>query len=136
MSSAKLILSNQHSEFSKLSSFWQKLASQKDLEANLSLQVEVCLDEIFTNIVSYAYQDNKEHKIEVEFDFQENKLQIRIIDNGEEFDPTTSIEPELISSIEERSIGGLGIHMVRKIMDKLIYERKQNKNILILQKYL
>lgn len=132
----KVILKSKKSDFGKLSSVWQKLASQNQVEQSLALQIEVCLDEIFTNIVSYAYSDDEEHEIEVRFNFGKEQLRIEIEDDGASFDPTRLAEPELKASLEERPIGGLGIHLVKKIMDNLIYERKNNKNILILQKYL
>jgi len=95
--------------------------------------VQLALEEILTNIISYAYNDQKIHEILIRFDMTREILSIIIEDDGMEFDPTVVTEPNLDSDLENRKIGGLGLHLVKKIMRRMEYKRVVNKNILILE---
>jgi anti-sigma regulatory factor (Ser/Thr protein kinase) len=94
----------------------------------------MALDELLSNVISYGYQDSGEHKIRIKFSFESNILTIIIQDDGQPFDPTQIETPDLESSVEDRKIGGLGIHIVRNMMDEFSYERIDNKNVITLKK--
>ena len=83
----------------------------------------------------YAYPGQNDGKVFVEF-VKDEKLIFTITDSGIPFDPTQQAEADISLSAEERSIGGLGIHLVRQLMDEIQYERIDNKNILTLVKQL
>ena len=103
------------------------------LSAETSHNVKVASDEILTNIISYAYDDAKEHTIVVRLSLDEGKLTVEVEDDGRPFNPLNVLEPDTKQLLEERPIGGLGIHLVRKLIDELEYRRQNDKNILTMK---
>ena len=114
----------------KLEKFGQSLGlSQKCIfEANLAL------DELFTNIISYGFDDKTEHTIRITIFLQNDELVFNIEDDGIPFNPTEAESPDLECSIEECRIGGLGIHLAKNLMDEVCYQRCNDKNVLTLRK--
>ena len=104
------------------------------LPQELNMPINLALEEAVSNVMLYAYP-GKSGQVLVECD-KSNKLVFTITDSGVPFDPTQQIDPDVTQSAEERPIGGLGIFLVRKIMDDVRYERKEDKNILTLVKSL
>ena len=97
------------------------------------MQIKVAIDEIFGNIAQYAYSKEKGNvtvKINIENGFAESTF----IDDGIPFNPISLEDPDVSLDANQRSIGGLGIFLEKKTMDKLEYERRDNKNILMLTK--
>lgn len=98
-------------------------------------QIDVAVDEIFTNISSYAYEPGTgEATIRFEFDEATRTVRISFIDTGMEFNPLEKDDPDVSLSAEERQIGGLGIFLVKKTMDKMTYLRTEGQNILTIYK--
>ena len=94
-------------------------------------QINIAIDELFSNIARYAYYpDVGPATVRVEVEDEPPAIVITFIDNGQPYDPLSSKEPDVSLSAEERKIGGLGIFMVRKLMDDIHYEYKDGKNIL------
>lgn len=94
-------------------------------------QIDIAIDELFGNIAHYAY--NPEVGLAtVRVEVEEKPLAVRItfIDNGMPYDPLATNDPDVTLSAQEREIGGLGIYMVKKIMDSISYEYKDGQNIL------
>ena len=104
------------------------------LPQELNMPINLALEEAVSNVMLYAYP-GKSGQVLVECD-KSNKLVFTITDSGVPFDPTQQIDPDVTQSAEERPIGGLGIFLVRQIMDDIRYERKEDKNILTLVKSL
>ena len=102
------------------------------LPPELNMPINLALEEAVSNVMLYAYP-GKSGQVLVECD-KSDKLVFTITDSGVPFDPTQQEEPDVTQSAEERPIGGLGIFLVRQIMDTIHYERKDNKNILTLTK--
>jgi len=98
------------------------------------MPINLALEEAVSNVMLYAYPETKSGRVLVECVKAPGKLVFTISDSGIPFDPTQQAEPDITLSAEERSIGGLGIHLVRQIMDEVRYERKEEKNILTLVK--
>ena len=105
------------------------------VEHKVAYKVRLALDEILVNVASYAY-DGGEGEIEISYEISDDPRQITItiIDSGKPFNPLEADEPEFSSDINQRKIGGLGIYIVRKMMDDIIYRRENNQNILIIKK--
>ena len=114
----------------KLEKFGQSMGLSKKciFEANLAL------DELFTNIISYGFDDKNEHTIRITISLQNDELVFNIEDDGRPFNPTQAETPNLECSIEECRIGGLGIHLAKNLMDEVCYQRCKEKNILTLKK--
>lgn len=109
----------------------------RDMETTQKMLTEIRLicEEVFMNVISYAYPaGDGEMQIGYEFDKKSKCMTLLICDSGVEFDPTKAEEPDLTVDIMERQIGGLGIFMVKKIADSVVYERKDKMNVLTIKK--
>ena len=113
--------------------FVERELEEKELPMKLSMQVSVCVEEIFTNIARYAYSE-KEEDVTLGISYSDDELTVRFVDHGMPFDPLIKKDPDVTLSAEERSIGGLGIFIVKKTMDDVHYEYKNGKNILTIRK--
>ena len=98
------------------------------------MKLDVVVEEIFVNICHYAYEDIGKALVEISID--NNKLTINFTDEGKKFNPLEQREPDISLSSDEREVGGLGIFMVKKIMDNVSYKYQDNKNILKIEKEL
>lgn len=99
------------------------------------MQLDIAVDEIFSNVAYYAYPSGT-GKVTVVFDYEEETRTVILIfrDSGIPYNPMDAKEPDVTLSAEERQIGGLGIFMVKKSMDAMIYEYRDGMNILTLRK--
>ena len=99
------------------------------------MQVDVAVEEIYVNVASYAYAPNT-GSVTIRIELQENPRTavITFIDSGIPYNPLAKEDPDVSLSAEERSIGGLGIYMVKKTMDKMEYEYTDKQNILKMYK--
>jgi anti-sigma regulatory factor (Ser/Thr protein kinase) len=86
------------------------------------------VDEIVTNVISYAYQDGKEHEFSLHLNEYDQHVSINLIDNGIAFNPLEREDPDICSSIEERQIGGLGIFIVKQLAEVVEYSRVDEQN--------
>lgn len=121
---------------SEVSAFIEEKLEEAGCSMKAQMQIDVAVEEIFVNIASYAYE-GKEGTAEVFFDIDsENRAVITFVDEGVPYDPLKKDDPDVTLSADERQIGGLGIFMVKKTMDDMIYEYKDGKNHLTLIKKL
>lgn len=98
-------------------------------------QIDLAVDELFTNIASYAYAPGSgEATIQLNFDEASRVASIAFIDSGVPYDPLQKPDPDVTLSAEEREIGGLGIYVAKKATDKMEYRRENGKNILTIYK--
>ena len=108
----------------------------------VDVTIHVAVEEIFVNIAHYAYPENPDGGWAIlQTDVEKNAegvpvFSITFIDGGIPYDPLAKPDPDITLSAEEREIGGLGIYMVKKSMDEMSYERKDDKNVLTLRKAL
>ncbi len=108
-----------------------------DCPMKAQMQIDVAIDELFSNIARYAY-DPVTGPATVRVDVDQEPLAVRItfIDHGKPYDPLAKADPDVTLSAEDRQIGGLGIYMVKKSMDDVRYEYKNGQNILTVEKRL
>lgn len=99
-------------------------------------EINLVLEEIFTNIVSYGYTDDAEHRIEFQVSYDNGTVELKIVDDGIPFDPTDCEAPNLACRLEDRKIGGLGLHLIKKFTQDVVHQRCEGKNILFLRKKL
>lgn len=100
------------------------------------ININIAIDEIITNIAKYAYNQSEVGEITVKFDISDNQVNIIFIDSGIPYNPVIQPEPDITLSAEDRKIGGLGIFLVKKLMDEVSYEYLDGKNILRIKKFL
>lgn len=112
----------------------EKLGEEWQLDIPVVTNLNLVLEEAISNIIFYAYDDDKEHEINIVAKKNDNEIVISISDDGKAFDPTKKETPDVSLSAKDRKIGGLGIFLIRKIMDSVIYKRENGKNILTLTK--
>lgn len=106
-----------------------------DCPMKAQMQIDIAIDELMSNIARYAYNpDVGPATIRVEVTEDPMAVIITFIDNGIPYDPLSNEDPDITLSAEEREIGGLGIYMVRKTMDEVVYEYKDGQNILRIRK--
>jgi anti-sigma regulatory factor (Ser/Thr protein kinase) len=104
-----------------------------NLQPGAVMKLELALEELLTNIVNYAYTDDGAGEMMVGCAVEDDgNLRIIITDWGAPFDPLAGEDPDLSQSLEERQIGGLGIFLVRQIVDEIHYEREEDRNVLTL----
>ena len=104
-------------------------------EAHLT-DANICLDELFTNIISYGFEDDLEHLISFTIHLDNHELTLTVEDDGIPFNPLEKKDPEIPPDLIDVRIGGLGIHIVRKLMDAISYKRKRNRNKLTMKKFI
>ncbi|PWU06554.1 MAG: ATP-binding protein [Verrucomicrobia bacterium] len=133
----KFSYSNNIAELKKLASDIEVFAETFQLEPKVIYALNLCLDEILTNIISYGLKDQKDHPtIELELTRDNNQITATISDPGIPFNPLKALQtvPDTSSKIEDRCIGGLGVYFLEQYMDNVQYSRKDNLNVLTLTK--
>ena len=106
-----------------------------DCPMKAQMQIDIAIDELFGNIAQYAYNpDVGEATVRVEVAEDPLSVIITFIDGGMPYDPLTAADPDTTLSAEERTMGGLGIFMVKKSMDEIAYRYENGKNILMIRK--
>ena len=124
------------SELDRLCQNLETFGKKFGFSKKLIFEINLALDELFTNIISYGFKDDEEHVIKVTLTPQNDELCLCIEDDGKPFNPIDFETPDVSCSVENCKIGGLGIHIIRKLMDEICYQRCDNKNILTLKKTL
>ena len=114
------------------------LAEAEDWAPELLFQIRLVLEEVGTNIMKYGYDEESEREKEVHITVtsERRSLTMEIVDDGKPFDPLSDAPPpDLDSELEDRPIGGLGVYLVRKLVDEANYRREDGKNKLTLIKH-
>ena len=106
---------------------------EKDVDKKTLMKIDVVIEEIFVNIASYAYKEEKGF-VDISIKNENNKIIISFEDMGVPFNPLLKEDPDVTLSAENREPGGLGIYMMKKMMDNVEYIYKDNKNILVIEK--
>jgi anti-sigma regulatory factor (Ser/Thr protein kinase) len=99
-----------------------------------TMRMNLAIEEAVVNVIDYAYPSGTVGSIDIKVTIYDNHMEFVISDSGTPFDPTKKEDVDISLPVEERRIGGLGIHLVRQLMDKINYERKDGRNILTLIK--
>ena len=128
-----LTLKNDLSELSRIAEEIESHGNTRGWPARWIVNLNLSLDELITNTVSYGYRDTDEHEIRVTLTEQDGTLVVVVEDDGVAFDPFTAAPaPDLEADVEERPIGGLGVYFVRTLMDEVAYERVDDRNRIML----
>ena len=131
-----LSIKNDLGEIGRMSQEVASWCHTQVLPEEVEFQIDLVLDELVSNVIRHGLKDNKEHFIAVNMWCDGHDLVLEVEDDGVPFNPLDNPTPDINKPIEERRIGGLGIHLVRQIMDTLAYERRGEKNYLFMKKKL
>lgn len=129
-----LTLPNDVGAVEQLASFVEEVAERHGVDFSVTMSLNLALEEAVVNVMNYAYPKGSYGEIDITATENEGVLTFTISDAGTPFDPTKVADPDTSLSAEERPIGGLGIHLVRQIMDEVSYKYENAHNILTLKK--
>lgn len=131
-----IILANDISEISRLADFVEEIGNDFSLTPDIVFNLNLVLEEAIVNVINYAYPKEEHQSIYLSARLHEGSIILVLTDTGKEFDPTMAPEADVTLSAEDRQIGGLGIFLIRQIMNEVRYERIEGKNVLTLEKKL
>ena len=133
-------LKNDLAELERLSNVVDEFGKRHGLPTTALFDLHLALDEILTNVVAYGYDDQDEHEIIVRLAFggdgNAQRIEVEVEDDGRPFNPLETASPDVQTSVADRPIGGLGIFLVRRVMEDLEYRRQRGKNVLVMRKTL
>ena len=132
----ELTLANRASELQRLVSGLEQFAQDHRIPKADVHAVTLALDEVITNTIAHGYDDHEAHEIQVRLTLANGRLSAEVEDDGRPFNPLTAPQPDLTSAVEDRPVGGLGIHLVRSLMHHVDYRRESGKNHLIMSRQL
>ncbi|MBN2733522.1 MAG: ATP-binding protein [Methanomicrobiaceae archaeon] len=133
MSNLDIVIPAKPDKIEKLASEVDKILSQNNFSKEIIFNVQLSLEEVIVNIINHGYR-GKDGLIGIRLEASLQNVSIEISDSAPAFNPLLIPKPDITSDIDERSIGGLGIYLVREVMDEVSYQYKNNKNILTLIK--
>ena len=131
-----IVLPNDTQEVPRLNAFVDEVCKSVGFDEGKTMEIKVAVEEAVINVMNYAYPPEQRGDVTIEAASNDIRLKFTIIDSGKPFDPTVQNEVDTTLSAEARSIGGLGIHLIRQNMDSINYERVDNLNVLTLRKKL
>ena len=131
-----IVLANEISEISRLGDFIEDMGNEFSLAPDVIFNLNLVLEEAVVNIINYAYPKEEHEFIYLSAKMHDGSIVIVLTDTGKEFDPTMAPEADVTLSADDRQIGGLGIFLIRQIMNEVRYERIDGKNVLTLEKKL
>ena len=129
-----LTLHNNVQEVPLLATFIETISEENDMDMVMSMNINLAVEEAVVNVMNYAYPEGTVGEVKIHASVVDELLTITIADSGSPFDPTEKENPDINLPAEERSIGGLGILLVRQFMDTVAYQRTDGMNILTLTK--
>lgn len=129
-----LIISNRVEELAQVATFVEQLCEELSLGPELVFNLNLVLEEAVTNVILYAFPGGGTHEVCLTAQTKDGELIFTLKDDGIAFDPTRMPEADVTLSAEERPIGGLGILLIRRIMDEVSYQRIGERNVLTMKK--
>ena len=132
----ELTLSNRPSELARLQDQLESLGREHGFPSKVLHDIQLAVEEHLTNILHYAFADQTDHKIAIRLLVDDSDFRIEVEEDGRPFNPLAHPTPDLSQPLDARPIGGLGIHMIKKSMDRLEYRRVADKNVLTMVKNL
>lgn len=135
MASVSAVFRNDRSEIHRLAGLAEHFGQAQQLSEDDVLAINLVLDEVVTNVIDHGFEGiDGEPEIRLTMTLEGNDLTIRVEDNGRAFDPLQAAPPDLDLPLEDRPVGGLGIHIVRSVMNTVEYDRRGGRNLLTMHK--
>ncbi|HNX04031.1 MAG TPA: SpoIIE family protein phosphatase [Opitutales bacterium] len=129
-----LCLEGTREKLDALVAWLEGAAGELSIPDSETMALNLALEEWFVNVVSYAYTDSARHEVTFRLWKEGLRIVVAVEDDGQPFDPTAQATPDTSAGIGERSIGGLGIHFIRKTMNSMGYRRANGRNIVVIEK--
>ena len=129
-----LTLKNDLADLEKLQSFLEEIRQALVFSKKCLFETNLALEELFSNVLSYGFNNHTDHLIKITISAAQGVLNIRVEDDGKPFNPLKAKEPTLQYGIDNCALGGLGIHLVKQLMDDIRYKRFLNRNVLTMKK--
>lgn len=136
MSTKNLILPNDVQEVPKLAAFVDEVCEAAGMDMSTTMQMNLAIEEAVVNVMEYAYPEGTKGEVRIEAQTHDTYVEFTLTDDGKPFNPTEKGEVDITLSAEERSIGGLGIMLVKHYMDDTQYKYVDGQNVLTLRKNL
>jgi len=128
MKRLNIIFRNELAELQNISGQVEDFLVQNGIQQDSIYTVQLVLEEMISNVIKYAFKDSSAHEISLEISLEDKKLGIIVEDDGIGFNPLSVPEQKTDTPIQEREIGGLGIHLVKNMVQEMSYSRKNGKN--------
>ncbi len=125
-----LVLANRPDEIGRLLDAVEAFGHEHGLAGDLVHRLSLALDEVVANVVRHAHDEAGMHRIDVRLWLDGDLVVAEVEDGGRPFDPLQAPPPDLDAPVEDRPVGGLGLHILRAVMDRLSYERRGDRNVL------
>ena len=132
----RITIKNHLPEITVVNEKFEAFAEEYDVPRPLAMKFDIIFDEVLNNIISYAYNDDGDHDIEIRMELAGDRLIVTIADDGAPFNPLSLATPRTDLGLEDREVGGMGIHLVRNLVDNVSYQRRIDKNVLTLMSHL
>jgi serine/threonine-protein kinase RsbW len=129
-----LVVGNTIAELQKVVDFIENFGAAHNIPDGLTNDLNLCLDEILNNTISYGYDDHSEHSIAVTLSVADGWLIAEIQDDGKPFDPRDATPAPIEGDLQSREVGGLGLSFVKALMDDVDYERRSQYNVIKIKK--
>jgi sigma-B regulation protein RsbU (phosphoserine phosphatase) len=136
MAEQQFVIKNELPEINTVNEKFETFAEEFDIPRSVAMKFNIVFDELLSNVISYAYRDAEEHNIEIRMERVGKRLTVTITDDGVPFNPLNAETPDTDLSVADREIGGMGIHLVRNLVDDVSYQRRIDKNVLTLMSHL
>ena len=130
----ELSIKNEIGELARVNQFLDDIAEELGLDMELQMNLNLVLEEMVSNVIFYAYPEGKTAEIELVAETHGKQLTFELTDRGKEFDPTAKEDANPDVNPMERDIGGMGIYIVKNIMNEVSYQRLEGKNLLTMKK--
>ena len=130
----ELRIKNQISELERVAQFIEEIGEELGLNMELRMNLNLVMEEMVSNVIFYAYPKDTDAEIELLVESDGKELTFVLSDQGREFDPTARVNANLDVNPAEREIGGMGIFIVKNIMNQVSYQRLEGKNLLTMTK--
>ncbi len=121
-------------EIERLNRLVRQFGELHEIPSRALYAVNLALDEVVTNVVLYGFETSAGQEVAVRVETTGDDLRSEVVDAGREFNPLNAPVPDLTVALEERALGGLGIHLARSLMDRVEYRRDGAKNVLTMRK--
>ena len=130
----KLIIKNHVGELERVNKFIEEIGEELGLDMELLMNLNLVMEEMVSNVIFYAYPEGKTADIELVAESNGKELTFMLSDQGKEFDPTAKADADPDVNPMDREIGGMGIFIVKNIMNQVTYQRLEGKNLLTMKK--